>query len=220
MCILKTGISNDIRILSNLNQEVQFRFWMPINSTDLSLSHCVLRAGLWALPGMWNKCMAAYPTSRDGLSHAKLWHLCISSAFGGFPDSSVGIESTCNAGDASSILGSGRSPGEGKGYPLQYSGLENTTDCVRGVCVCPWGRKVSDTTERLSLSLCVLRCLHHHSSRREVVKYEPAGPGCKSSFLPPSVQELIWSSSTATGRKFLYSDYLGFYNHFQMNIYV
>ena len=45
MCILKTGISNDIRILSNLNQEVQFRFRMPINSTDLSLSHCVLRAG-------------------------------------------------------------------------------------------------------------------------------------------------------------------------------
>ena len=121
MCILKTGISNDIRILSNLNQEVQFRFWMPINSTDLSLSHCVLRAGLWALPGMWNKCMAAYPTSRDGLSHSKLWHLCISSAFGGFPDSSVGIESTCNAGDASSILGSGRSPGEGIGHPLQYS---------------------------------------------------------------------------------------------------
>ena len=33
MCILKIGISNDIRILSNLNQEVQFRFQMPINST-------------------------------------------------------------------------------------------------------------------------------------------------------------------------------------------
>ena len=46
MCILKIGISNDIRILSNLNQEVQFRFQMPINSTDLSLPHCVLRAGL------------------------------------------------------------------------------------------------------------------------------------------------------------------------------
>ena len=38
-----------------------------------------------------------------------------------FPDSSVGKESTCNAGDPGSILGSGRSPGEGIGYPLQYS---------------------------------------------------------------------------------------------------
>ena len=39
----------------------------------------------------------------------------------GVPDSSVGKESACNAGDPDSILGSGRSPGEGIGYPLQYS---------------------------------------------------------------------------------------------------
>ena len=39
----------------------------------------------------------------------------------GFPDSSVGKESICNAGDPSSIPGLGRSPGEGIGYPLQYS---------------------------------------------------------------------------------------------------
>ena len=39
----------------------------------------------------------------------------------GFPDSSVGKESTCNAGDPCSIPGSGRSTGEGIGYPLQYS---------------------------------------------------------------------------------------------------
>ena len=39
----------------------------------------------------------------------------------GFPGSSVGKESTCNAGDPSSIPGSGRSPGEGSGYSLQYS---------------------------------------------------------------------------------------------------
>jgi len=39
----------------------------------------------------------------------------------GFPDSSVGKESTCNAGDPGSIPGLGRSTGEGKGYPLQYS---------------------------------------------------------------------------------------------------
>ena len=39
----------------------------------------------------------------------------------GFPDSSVGKESACNAGDLGSIPGSGRSPGEEIGYPLQYS---------------------------------------------------------------------------------------------------
>ena len=43
----------------------------------------------------------------------------------GFPDSSVDKESTCNTGDPGLIPGLGRSPGEGKGYPLQYSGLEN-----------------------------------------------------------------------------------------------
>ena len=39
----------------------------------------------------------------------------------GFPDSSVGKESACNSGDPGSIPGSGRSAGEGIGYPLQYS---------------------------------------------------------------------------------------------------
>ena len=63
----------------------------------------------------------------------------------GFPDSLVGKGSACNAGDLGLIPGLGRSPGEGKGYPLQYSGLENSMDS-------PWGRKESDTTERLSLS--------------------------------------------------------------------
>ena len=46
------------------------------------------------------------------------------------PDSSVGKESTCNVGDPGSTPGLGRSPGEGKGYPLQYSGLENSMDCI------------------------------------------------------------------------------------------
>ena len=46
---------------------------------------------------------------------------------GGFTDSSVGKESACNAEDLGSIPELERSPGEGKGYPLQYSGLENFT---------------------------------------------------------------------------------------------
>ena len=60
----------------------------------------------------------------------------------GFSGGSAGKESACNAGDLGSIPGLGRSPGEGKGYPLQYSGLENSMGLQR------------DTTERLSLSLC------------------------------------------------------------------
>ena len=48
----------------------------------------------------------------------------------GPPCSSVGKESACDAGDPGSIPGLGRSPGEGKGYPLQYSGLENSMDSV------------------------------------------------------------------------------------------
>ena len=48
----------------------------------------------------------------------------------GFLGGLDGIESTCNEGDLSSIPDLGRSPGEGKGYLLQYSGLENSMDCI------------------------------------------------------------------------------------------
>ena len=47
-----------------------------------------------------------------------------------FPGGSAGKESACNAGDLGSIPGLGRSPGEEKGYPLQYSGLDNSMDCI------------------------------------------------------------------------------------------
>ena len=50
--------------------------------------------------------------------------------FLGFPYGSAGKESTCNAGGLGSIPGMGRSPEEGKSYPLQYSGLENSMDCI------------------------------------------------------------------------------------------
>ena len=46
----------------------------------------------------------------------------------GFPDRSVGKEFACNAEDPSSTPELGRYPGEGIGYPLQYSGLENSMD--------------------------------------------------------------------------------------------
>ena len=72
------------------------------------------------------------------------WEFWIEATLGrmlGLPGSSAGKESACNAGDPSWIPGLGRSAGEGIGYPLQYSGLENSIDS-----------KELDTTERLSLS--------------------------------------------------------------------
>ena len=48
----------------------------------------------------------------------------------GFSCGSVGKESTCNARDLGSVPGLGRSPKEGKDYPLQYSGLEKFMDCI------------------------------------------------------------------------------------------
>ena len=59
-----------------------------------------------------------------GEERSDCWWVC--SFFGG----DAGRESACSVGDLGSIPGLGRSPGEGKGYPLQYSGLENSTDCI------------------------------------------------------------------------------------------
>ena len=54
--------------------------------------------------------------------------------FVGVPGPSAGKESTCNMEDLGSIPGLGGSPRKGKGYPCQYSGLENSMDCrVHGV---------------------------------------------------------------------------------------
>ena len=62
--------------------------------------------------------------------------------FLGFPGSLAGKESVCNVGDLGSIPGFGRSPGEGKGYPLQYSVLDNSHGLYS-----PQGRKESDSTK-------------------------------------------------------------------------
>ena len=63
----------------------------------------------------------------------------------GFPCGSADKESTCNVGDLGSIPELGASPGKEKGYPLQYSGLENSMDCI------VHGVTDLDTIEQLSL---------------------------------------------------------------------
>ena len=98
-----------------------------------------------------------------------LKYKCVYSDFStnqGPPGGSAGKESTCNVGNLGSIPGLGRSPGEGKSYPLQYSGLETCMDCtVHGVTKsCTW---LSDFHSPTSYSLisvpllgfsCSLRC--------------------------------------------------------------
>ena len=74
-----------------------------------------------------------------------------------FPCGSAGKESACNEGDLGSIPGLGRSPVEEKGYPLQYSVLENSTGIVRAVTE-------SDKTEPLSLSYRELYALTYNRS--------------------------------------------------------
>ena len=68
----------------------------------------------------------------------------------GFPGSSDGKESTCNAGDPGLIPGPGRFPREGYGNPPQYSCLENPYGQRSLLGYNPWGHKESDMTERQS----------------------------------------------------------------------
>ena len=92
----------------------------------------VMRATPWRRP-WFNSWVGKIPWRRDRLPIPVL---------SGLPGGSAGKESACNVGDLGSIPGLGRSPGEGKGHTLQYSGLENSMDCiVHG------GRQESDTAE-------------------------------------------------------------------------
>ena len=74
----------------------------------------------------------------------------------GFPGSSAGKESACNAGDSGSIPGLGRFSGGGHGNPLQYSCLENPHGQRNLEAYSPWGGKELDTTEWLGTAQDVL----------------------------------------------------------------
>ena len=84
--------------------------------------------------------------------------------------------SAYNAGDPGSIPGLGRSPGKGIGNPLQYSCLENSVDGWRSqLGYSPWGRKESDTTERLHFKIYKdnykeERCLMHPKANPNTVR--------------------------------------------------
>ena len=100
-------------------------FWYSPHSTECYLPGLLLPFEMDHILSM------GYVSPRA--SHLLRWHILVYGVFislMGFPDSSVDKESACNAGDPGSIPGLGRSPGEGKGYPLQYSGPGNSMDCI------------------------------------------------------------------------------------------
>ena len=82
--------------------------------------------------GKESACNAGDPGSIPGLGRSAgegiIW--LPTPVFLGFPCSLADKESACNVGDLGLIPGLGRAPGEGKGYPLQYFGLENSMDCI------------------------------------------------------------------------------------------
>ena len=108
-------------------------------------------------PGRPHCRQTLYRLRHQGSHHEKasvrppyLSAVSVSSGPQGFPGGSGGKESSCNVGDLGSIPGSGRSPGEGNGNPLQYSCLENLHGQRSLAAYSPWGHRESDTTEWLS----------------------------------------------------------------------
>ena len=103
-------------------------------------------------PGRWEKLFANHISNKGLIS--KIFKEFLEFP-GSFPGSSVGKESACNAGDQGLIPGSGRSPREGNGNPLQYSCLENPVD--RGA----WWATVHGVTQtwtrlkHLSMHACI-----------------------------------------------------------------
>ena len=69
---------------------------------------------------------------------------------------------SAKAGDPGSVPGLGRSPGEGSGYPLQYSCLENSMDRGAWQGYSPWGLKELNTTEQLTASLSLMPMTSSH----------------------------------------------------------
>ena len=127
--LLFFGTQNSPIIISFWDSYSSFHHWKLFH-----MGSCVLLTSLHLL--IIFKAFHYFLTLQDDLHH-----------LADFPCGSSGKESACNVEDLGSIPGLERSPGKGKGYPLQFSGLENSMHYSPGGC------KESDMTEQLSLSL-------------------------------------------------------------------
>ena len=99
----------------------------------------------------------------------RVWHDWVTFTFLGFPDGSDSKVSACNVGDPDLIPGSGRSPGEGNGNPLQYCCLENPMEGRSLVGYSPWVRKESDMTERLHFHFIYWRSISNINCTIEII---------------------------------------------------
>ena len=126
--LLLPSVFPSIRVFSN--ESVLCISWPKYWSFSTSSSNEYLRLISFRID--WLDLLAIQGILKSLLQHhiskaSILWH---SAFFLGFPCGSAGKESACNMGDLGSIPGLRRSPGEGKGYPFRYSGLENSIDCI------------------------------------------------------------------------------------------
>ena len=114
----------------------------------------------------------------------------------GFPCDSAGKESSCDAGDLGSIPGLGRSPGEGKDYPLQYSGLENSMDCIVYGVAKSWRQLSNSTTMYLYSHIFSIHHIYIYKTT------ESESHSVVSNSLQPHVPYSPWNSlgqSTGVG---------------------
>ena len=95
--------------------------WLHISYTRASLIAQLVKN----LPAI-QETLVRFLGREDPLEEGQVTH----SSILGLPFGSAGKESTCNVGDLGLIPGWGRPPGEGKDYPLQYFGLENSMNCI------------------------------------------------------------------------------------------
>ena len=104
----------------------------------------------------------------------------------GFPGGSAGKESSSNVGDLGSIHGMGRSPGEGKGYPLQCSGMENSMNCI---------------VHGVAKSQIWLSDFHFHFTEENSERDEHTWPASWETYMQVRKQQLELDMEQQTGSK-------------------
>ena len=111
-----------------------------------------------------------------------------------FPGSSAAKEFSCNVGDLGLIPGWGRSPGEGKGYPLQYSCLENPHGQSSLVGHSPWGHRVRQD-----------RATKHSTARHCYIRYFSLNIGFFFLISPPSIYRFNLYALTSSSSMFYFN---------------